>query len=137
MSLASFNSFYNTFRPNSLCYIMSQCEYCNRKFVESNTKVGELEGKPWCGGCSKNVSYISYPPYDEYYGNGILFRWKPEGVPSSPPWTTWSGVIQCLPDSPIGKKLLEMDPNVCEGYEVVRGGGRVPLPTHIRGLWTA
>jgi hypothetical protein len=119
-----------------------KCATCMRKISSANIHhLGEKEylrdGKLWCGGCELNVKYISYPETVEYYDNtNIIFKKRNETVPSSPPWTTWSGVILCNEDSDIGKIIKKNDPNAEEGYLIV-DKKRIPVPGKIRGIWTS
>lgn len=36
-------------------------------------------------------------------------------TPSSPPWTTFTGVLEARRDSPVGKRILATDPNAIDG----------------------
>ena len=59
--------------------------------------------------------------------------WPP---PSSPPWTTWSGLMLCKPDSPYAKRLGEE----CGGILVTEDGkefGGEGAPAAVLGFWTA
>lgn len=53
-------------------------------------------------------------------------------VPSIPPFTTWSGYLECPADSPYAKRLL----NKCGGvaYEVKTGDKKGDW---VKGFWTA
>ena len=99
------------------------------------------DGKAWCGGCREGVKYISYPECNEYFecasgASRVLYRKKPEVVPSSPPWTTWSGTLMCDAESERGRALRASDPNAEDGYLVV-DKKQVSMPGKVRGLWTA
>jgi len=84
-----------------------------------------------CGGCVDGVTYIYYPKETIYYENdrgaktNMIWGEKPEHIPSSPPWTTFNGLLEADINSFIGQKLLIMDPN-----HSING-------SRIRGLWTA
>ena len=59
--------------------------------------------------------------------------WPP---PSSPPWTTWSGLMLCAPDSPYAKRLGEE----CGGILITEDGkefGGEGAPAAVIGFWTA
>jgi hypothetical protein len=59
--------------------------------------------------------------------------WPP---PSSPPWTTWSGLMLCAPESPYAKRLTEK----CGGIGVAENGTEFVgegAPPAIVGFWTA
>jgi hypothetical protein len=59
--------------------------------------------------------------------------WPP---PSSPPWTTWSGLMLCAPDSPYAKRLTQK----CGGLAVAENGTEFVgegEPAAIVGFWTA
>ena len=122
-----------------------KCEFCHREIV---CEPLEFESKKWCGGCKKGTIYISYPFGNEFYDgdrglqSNILYKYKEENVPSSPPWTTFNGVIQAQEDSEIGKKLKLMDPNYEQGYKLEtsgkdKGKKKILLDGYIRGLWTS
>jgi len=36
-------------------------------------------------------------------------------TPSRPPWTTFTGILEARRDSPVGKRILAMDPNAIDG----------------------
>ena len=113
-----------------------------RKISESNPLFQDdadsmRDGKIWCGGCKVDIKYISYPEQIDYYDkSNVIFKKKPENVPSNPPWTTWSGILMCDEDSWMGKKIRETDPNAEAAYLIV-DKKRVMIPGKVRGLWTA
>ena len=122
-----------------------KCEFCLREIV---CEPKELESKKWCGGCKKGIVYIYYPHGNVYYEGdrglptNILFKYKEENVPSSPPWTTFNGLIQAHEKSEIGKKLKSMDPNCQPGFKLDgtgkdKGKNKILLDGYIRGLWTS
>jgi hypothetical protein len=117
------------------------CGTCVRKISASNKHFVKddlvRDGKIWCGACEINRKYISYPEHVEYYDNStVIFKKKPEIVPSSPPWTTWSGILMCDEDSDMGRKIRESDPNAEPGYLMIEKK-KIPIPGKVRGLWTA
>jgi len=99
-----------------------KCPCCNRLMADDLKR---------CGGCADNVIYIYYPKETIYYDNdrgaktNIVWREKPEHVPSSPPWTTFSGLLEADIESEVGRKLLAMDSNC-----LIKG-------SKVRGLWTS
>jgi hypothetical protein len=106
--------------------------------VEGNElRVSESGKADWCGGCDNETKYISYPEVNETNATGAVLSYKPESLTPSPPWTTWSGVIQCDKNSRIGKMLQKMDPNVQIAFvKKTRHGKLIEIEDHIRGLWT-
>ncbi len=115
---------------------MRKISDCNPHY-KNNAKDLMRDGKIWCGGCKIGIRYIFYPETVEYYDNSnAIFKKKPENVPISPPWTTWSGTILCDENSEIGKKIRETDPNAEAGYLFI-DREKVQIPGKIRGLWTA
>lgn len=115
----------------------TSCENCHRVIVQSNLCAKILSDKMWCGGCSIGTTYISYPASIEYFDKStIIYKKKPEFIPSSPPWTTWNGLMMCDKDSSFGKAIQLLDPNACDGYIKSDKGDIVPLDNKIRGLWT-
>jgi hypothetical protein len=36
-------------------------------------------------------------------------------TPSRPPWTTFTGILEARRDSPVGKRILAMDPKAIDG----------------------
>jgi len=56
----------------------------------------------------KEVSYIEFV-------NENSSVWPP---PSHPPWTTWSGLMECAPDSPYAKRLIQK----CGGVPIAANG---------------
>ena len=74
--------------------------------------------------------------------SNILFKYKEENVPSSPPWTTFNGVIQAKEDSETGLTLKRMDCNYEPGYKLEtsgkeKGKKKIFMEGYIRGLWTS
>ena len=123
----------------------TRCATCVRLIVSSNKlwANGPLlrDNKAWCGGCSETTRYISYPAVTEYFDacgtNRMVFRKKPEAVPSKAPWTTWSGLVLCAEDSDEGRALMQMDPNYEPGYVYVDKDRKELRPGTVRGLYTA
>ena len=103
------------------------CEFCKRNL---RIDARSLENKIWCGGCEKDVKYISFPFGKQYYN-------KPEFVPSYPPWTTFNGVILCKDDSKEGNYLKVVDPNYDQGFYLDKDGNKIILQGYIRGYWTS
>jgi hypothetical protein len=106
---------------------MDKCGYCFRECA--SFEEGE---KKWCRGCVKGVHYIRYPAAKDLRSDGTVWREKPECIPSSPPWTTWSGLIQAKRDSEIGIKLAKMDCNATDGLV-----NKIKDSSLILGMWTA
>ena len=105
------------------------CIGCFRKVVcDKDSKL--------CGGCIPGTRYITYPENREYFKSGELFRFKPETVPSIPPWSTWNGILMPKADSKIAQWLKDMDPHWEEGYILIKGE-KTANSEYIRGLWTA
>jgi hypothetical protein len=79
----------------------------------------------------KDVKYIDCV-VDGKNGDKVAV-WPP---PSSPPWTTWSGLMLCAPNSPHAKRLGENCGGILiteEGKEFV-GEGKAAA---VLGFWTA
>ena len=53
-------------------------------------------------------------------------------TPSTPPWTTFTGILEARRDSPVGKRILAKDPNATEGVYPDRNQAE-----WVRGIWTA
>jgi hypothetical protein len=116
---------------------MSVCEYsCRRSIKPENSGKFTKDSLPWCGGCLKEITYISYPEITETSSTGKITGYKPESNTPYPPWTTFNGVLTCKEDSKIGQMLKNMDPNYEVGYEKFKSK-KTLLPGTIRGFWTA
>ena len=114
----------------------AKCGKCTRTLVPHNVRADKL-----CGGCKEGITYISYPENIDYFdgpsgSSRIIFKKKPEVVPSQPPWTTWSGTLLADKDSFYGKWLKKHDPNAEDGFMII-DKKRVAVPGKIRGLYTA
>jgi len=91
---------------------------------------------------TKSVEFISYPADERIVWSGpannrTMKTVKDEDyfVPSIPPWSTFNGLIQCSPDSWVGKHLLATNPKTTPA--TYKGK---PIPGKedwIRGMWTA
>ena len=53
--------------------------------------------------------------------NGTCTVQTIDATPSRPPWTTWSGVLECHKDSLEAKKLIKVGPALKRGDDWVRG----------------
>ena len=72
----------------------------------------------------KEVSYIEFV-------NENTSAWPP---PSHPPWTTWSGLMECAPDSPYAKRLIQN----CGGVPIAVNGTECEEgATAFAGFWKA
>ena len=72
----------------------------------------------------KDISYIEFV-------NENSSAWPP---PSHPPWTTWSGLMECAPDSPYAKRLVQKYggvPIAANGTESEEGAAA------LAGFWKA
>jgi hypothetical protein len=112
----------------------SKCGTCSRTIAPHNKR------EKTCGGCKEGVNYISYPENIDYFdgpsgASRVIFKRKPEVVPSQPPWTTWSGTLMADKDSFYGEWLQKHDPNAEDGFVFV-DKKKVAVPGKIRGLYT-
>ena len=72
----------------------------------------------------KEVSYIEFV-------NENSSAWPP---PSHPPWTTWNGLMECAPDSPHAKRLVQK----CGGVPIaVNGTESEEGAAALAGFWKA
>jgi len=65
-------------------------------------------------------------------------------TPSRPPWTTFTGILEARRDSPVGKRILAMDPNAIDGSKAseedlkkMHKRAEEEKKEWVRGLWTA
>lgn len=77
---------------------------------------------------SSKVAGVSYI---EFVNEGTAV-WPP---PSSPPWTTWNGLMLCAPDSPHAKRLIKK----CGGVSLANDGTEsdAEKAAAVLGFWTA
>ena len=67
-----------------------------------------------------------------------------DATPSRPPWTTWTGILEARLDSPVGKRILAMDPNAINGSKAseedlkkMHKRSDEAKKEWVRGIWTA
>jgi len=66
-------------------------------------------------------------------------------TPSTPPWTTFTGVLEAHRESVIGKRIIAMDPKATDGMRIKEEYHPYPERTFlaykpkewVRGVWTA
>ena len=80
----------------------------------------------------------------EKFATGVI-EYSVRNTPSTPPWTTFSGVLEARRDSVIGKRIAAMDTNATDGMRIKTDDHYDPERTFlaykpkewVRGVWTA
>jgi hypothetical protein len=80
----------------------------------------------------------------EKLATGVI-EYSIRNTPSTPPWTTFTGVLEARRDSVVGERIIAMDPKATLGlrnktddhYEPERTYVTYDPKEWVRGIWTA